>query len=279
MTETEIANLALSFLGSKLQTSDVDTETTKEAITCRKWFDAARDEALISHPWNFAAKRHRAETVWTTITSAADNGSGLIRIGKSSHGLSTGNRVSIKDVGGVPNAFGDFYVTVISTSLFDLQDSTFSGTYTSGGSFTLIPLFSWSRQFTLPADWLSVRTVNGYDGNEEDSVPYEIEGSTLMMDEEILELKYTAQITDTTLWPQNFTNAFAMLLASYIAQDLTGPAGRAMELRQMFEARIAPLAKSKDSRQGKGRTRDPDCNSRVVAARRGHGGFSSFNEL
>ena len=69
------------------------------------------------------------------ITGATDNGSGLIRIATTAvHGLTTGDMVEVSAVGGVTNANGDWEVTVISTTTYDLIGSTFSGSYTSGGS-------------------------------------------------------------------------------------------------------------------------------------------------
>jgi len=69
------------------------------------------------------------------VSNAADNGSGLIRITTgSAHGLSTGNKVFIKDVGGTTEANGLWTVTVVSTTEIDLQSSAFVNTYTTGGT-------------------------------------------------------------------------------------------------------------------------------------------------
>lgn len=70
-----------------------------------------------------------------SITNAANNGSGLIRITTSvSHTYETGDRVSIAGVGGVTNANGRWTITAIGATTFDLQASTFAGAYTSGGT-------------------------------------------------------------------------------------------------------------------------------------------------
>lgn len=69
-----------------------------------------------------------------SVSGAADNGSGLVRITTSAaHGLSTGDIVTIHDVGGCTEANGTHKITVISTTTFDLVGSTFSNAYTSGG--------------------------------------------------------------------------------------------------------------------------------------------------
>jgi len=70
----------------------------------------------------------------TTITGAADDGGGEIRITAASHGLSTGDHVTIASVGGTTEANGDWTVTVITSSTFDLDGSTFTNAYTSGGT-------------------------------------------------------------------------------------------------------------------------------------------------
>jgi surface protein len=71
-----------------------------------------------------------------TVTGAINNGSGLIRITTSTvHGRTTGNKVFISAVTGAIQANGLWTVTVISTTQVDLQGSTFSSAYISGGAF------------------------------------------------------------------------------------------------------------------------------------------------
>jgi hypothetical protein len=68
------------------------------------------------------------------VTGAADNGSGLIRIQVASTAtLTTGDWKTLSAVGGVSNANGTFQITVIDGTHFDLDGSTFAGSYTSGG--------------------------------------------------------------------------------------------------------------------------------------------------
>lgn len=70
---------------------------------------------------------------YRVISGASDNGSGLIRLTvNTTNGMVTGQRVVIQEVGGVP-ANGNWAITVVNTTTIDLQSSTFSGAYTSGG--------------------------------------------------------------------------------------------------------------------------------------------------
>lgn len=268
MTDVDIANLSLSYIAGK-PIAAIDA-TTPQGKAIGKWFAPTRDEVLAAHSWNFASKRARLTTTWLAIAGVADNGSGLIRITYTSHGLTTGQRVTIKDVQGVGNANGTFYVTVIDSDNFDLQLSTFAGTWTSStGSWVLVPLFDWDYQFALPSDLIRVNKINGLGGNEEDSTPHEIEGGVLMCDQDELDLTYVYQHTTYSTWPQYFINAFAFLLASNIAQELSGPAGKALELRKNYEAAISPQAKGRDSRQTKNRRLLPVWDSQLVKSRWG----------
>lgn len=68
------------------------------------------------------------------VTGCADNGSGLIRITVgSAQDWQTGLRMQVNFVGGVSAAKGEWVITRITSTTFDLQGSTFSGSYTSGG--------------------------------------------------------------------------------------------------------------------------------------------------
>jgi len=70
-----------------------------------------------------------------SVTGAANNGSGLIRLTVSNaNAWITGATVAVASVGGVPNATGSWVITVIDSTHIDLQASTFAGSYTSGGT-------------------------------------------------------------------------------------------------------------------------------------------------
>src|SRR5258708_1632977 len=101
-----------------------------------------------------------------TITGAANNGSGLIRItytGTRSPALATGNIVAIANAGGTIEPNGSWVVTVIDAQDIDLQGSTFTNTYTSGGivqqdqGFAALPsdYLGWSR-----VTWTGVPTID-----------------------------------------------------------------------------------------------------------------------
>lgn len=68
------------------------------------------------------------------VSAVADNGNGAIRLTVgNTNGFITGQGVTVQEVEGVTGANGDFYITVINKTQIDLDGSTFSGSYTSGG--------------------------------------------------------------------------------------------------------------------------------------------------
>lgn len=70
----------------------------------------------------------------TSVTATANNGSGLIRITSSSHGLVTGDVAQITSVTGTVEANGTWLVTYVSTTQFDLQNSAYVNAWISGGA-------------------------------------------------------------------------------------------------------------------------------------------------
>lgn len=278
-TATEIANLAIAHLGGRALTA-LSTDATQQAASLRKWYNpdagtpvyTALDEVLRAHPWNFATARKRQSITYHTLTgSAVTDSSGLIKITHAGHGLSTGDRVYIKDVEGVTAANGQWYVTVVNSNNFTLDGSVFAGTYTaSTGKFVAIPAFDWDFQHTPPTDCLRPISINANGGQSEDGgAKFTFEKGLILTDEETINLKYIQRITTVASYPADFVTAFSFLLASYIAQDTQGATGRAMEMRQFYEKAVAPPVKSRDANEGNARINADFEQSPLVQARFG----------
>lgn len=79
-----------------------------------------------------------------TVTGAVTSG-GLIKLTTSvAHLFATGDTVTVASVGGVTAANGTWTITVVDSTHFTLDGSTFSGVYTSGGTatdYSLTPAF------------------------------------------------------------------------------------------------------------------------------------------
>lgn len=74
-----------------------------------------------------------------TVSNCADNGSGLIRVTCTGHTFATGDKIAIYGVVGTTEANASWTITVIDANTFDLQGSTFTNAYVSGGTATNRP--------------------------------------------------------------------------------------------------------------------------------------------
>lgn len=69
------------------------------------------------------------------VSGAANNGAGLIRLTTTiPHTYVTGDRLNALNIGGVPNATGQWTVKIPNSTHIDLVGSTWAGAYTSGGT-------------------------------------------------------------------------------------------------------------------------------------------------
>lgn len=109
--------------------------------------------------------------VSVSISGAADNGSGLIRLTLSgTQTLFSGISGTVSSVGGVPNATGTWGLIVVDTTHVDLVGSTWGGTYTSGGTITFAGTVSQATAVgnaaqiqasgILPPLWVAGEAVN-----------------------------------------------------------------------------------------------------------------------
>jgi len=75
-----------------------------------------------------------------TVTGVANNGSGLCRITvDSTANYTTGRTAVVASLGGTTTCNGTYTITVIDGTHIDLQSSSFSGTFTSGGAIGMPP--------------------------------------------------------------------------------------------------------------------------------------------
>lgn len=72
------------------------------------------------------------------------NASGRIRITSASHGYSDGDYVFIASVGGVTAANNNWRIINVTTNTFDLDGSTFAGTWSGGGTVIRYTTWKWA---------------------------------------------------------------------------------------------------------------------------------------
>jgi hypothetical protein len=75
--------------------------------------------------------------------TGATNASPIV-ITSTAHGLTTGTRVTVAGVGGNTAANGTHTITRIDANTFSLDGSTGNGAYTSGGTWNVSGLYTFS---------------------------------------------------------------------------------------------------------------------------------------
>ena len=140
------AAIADQLARSDLTSQIIDCITLFEAEASYELFRTRGTETLtILVPTNPAA---------VTVTNAANNGSGAIRLTATAHGLTTGQLAIVSAIVGTAEANAEWVVTVIDPNTVDLNGSTFVNAYTSGGTIQAL-----QGQVSLPSDYLSWRRV------------------------------------------------------------------------------------------------------------------------
>jgi hypothetical protein len=109
----------------------------RNGIWLSQTFDITRIHDV--HFWPFLTGNLGGITlVQVPVTGVANNGAGAIRYTTGApHNLVTGDLVNITGVTGVPAANTRLTATVINATTFDLQGSSFSGSYTGGGTASI----------------------------------------------------------------------------------------------------------------------------------------------
>jgi hypothetical protein len=90
------------------------------------------------------------------ITGAANNGSGLIRITSANHGFDTGQGVNVIGVLGATEANGIWEIKVIDDNTYDLNGSTFTNAYISGG-YGIPVIFATSNNYPSTVEFFEQR--------------------------------------------------------------------------------------------------------------------------
>lgn len=98
------------------------------------------------------------------VMGAENNGTGLIRLTlDTNNGMQTGQRIWVREVGGMPAANGDWIISVVGERQIDLNGSVFSGYYTHGGyavNANVVPRGTTSIPRAWPDDGVAGPTGN-----------------------------------------------------------------------------------------------------------------------
>ncbi len=121
--------------------------------------------------------------------------------------------------------------------------------YFANGRDTLAELTNdrteWAYKYQRPADALIIRWVNAVDSarlkqsqGESPDIERETTVTSIYCDVPLAVCKYTQLLTDTSLYPQYFADAFSAMLAAAMAMPLTEDIKRAQNAESQAQARL-----------------------------------------
>jgi hypothetical protein len=93
------------------------------------------------------------------------------------------------------------------------------------------PAFEWDYEYDLPDDYLGRPELYG------STSPFEIEGNTLLCNDDTIKLKYTTQITDTYMFTSLFIECLVLAIASEIATPIANDATLKMTIQAELKAK------------------------------------------
>lgn len=213
MTDTDICNLALGHLGHSVEiaANTVLTERSKAARVFRRILSSTRQEVLRDFTWSFATGFATLVLIEEKPTNEWDFSYRIpedcIRV-----------RRVFADIGRKQGLRKRVAFRVVS----DLYSTAWANgtTYLIGAYASIITagVIVWYRSLvvanigfppaTSPAQWKVSLTGN---------LP-----AVLYIDQKDATIEYTRHLTDPGLYPADFAQAFALLLAVYAAPGLTG---------------------------------------------------------
>jgi hypothetical protein len=265
MTDVQICNQALLRLGEP--EINALNGTDRASTLCNAFYASTVQEVLRGHRWNFAIKRAILEPAQVTPSGIADSG-GLFSVTESSHGLSTGQRVTFAASSNYPQIQATWRVTVVDSNTFTLDDSVFSGSGAVDTTYALAALFGWAYSIALPSDCL--RALEDERTERQFSTAWTVESGRVLTDATELEFSYVEDVTTTTRFDPLFIQALILKLAVKLAAGLRGDNALSAALAQEYVALTAPLAKRIDANEGQSRERLMPFQSLAIRAR-GHG--------
>lgn len=270
LTKSQITNVALGLLGAQ-KVVDVDTDGSVQSIAALLHWDLVRDELLRAKDWNFATKRAVLEIDWQDVATVSSNGGAYTLVLSGSHGLSAGRFVYVEEATDYPGIEGVWEISVPSGNVIKLEGSTHeaSGSTDCPQFYLDPPRFDYDWAFALPDDYIKALDWNGRPGGTSRADWEIVNGFIYSNDlEEEAELRYTAQITDVSLWPANFVQTFAHALAAAMAPSLSVDQALGERMRMRAE-NMALMAAGPNNVETRPRAVLAQTDSHYLAARNG----------
>jgi hypothetical protein len=157
-----------------------------------------------------------------------------------------------------------FYPVVLSECLM-LNTWNFATKLANLSQLSGAPLFDWSYAYQLPEDFNRITKFNTFETSDRIS-NYEINGNTLLTDDDHASIAYISNNPD----PSTFTSTFVSIMSLKLASDLAKPVAGSLDLKsqllQQFERSVAEAGRI-DANSTRPRKIEPWVNSPLVNSR------------
>jgi len=250
--DLDIANSALIKLGQE-KISVFPDATTKRGITISEQFAKIRKRLIRHHPWSFAMKRVKLSVAVSNIEFGnviVANDSFIA----SKHGYPTGLKIQISTDGTVPTGLAlltNYYIIKLTVDTFALATSLSNAlastvidiTAQGTGTHTITPQdvtpeFGFDSQMTLPSDYNTIHKVTS-DADGLRNIDHRLESGKLLTNETECYIMFTYNLTDASLFTDDFAECFALLLAADCAYDIVQSKELADSLMKEFKEALA----------------------------------------
>jgi len=110
------------------------------------------------------------------------------------------------------------------------------------------PDFEWDNQFSLPNDFLAMKSVYENRFSDENLSSYALEGKKLLTNEDTCEIRYIKKVTDVTQFDPLFVEVLALQLAIKMVMPLSQDK-KMLQLLHQELAMIMPSVKALDRQE------------------------------
>lgn len=253
-TSLDIVNLSLTHLGAQ-KLAALNT-TTEYGRVYSAIYPEALDELIREIRPNFAKKRaifHQVTDADKTISAAT--AADPVEITSTSHGFDDDDVIAIYDVVGMTELNGKMFIVKNKTThtfeLTDLNGADIDGTdyetFVSGtcGLVSDPPAFGFDCRYLLPSDYILLLELNG---NESLEIEHSIEAGELLTDEQEIQARYVAAITDVTKFDKDFVKVLVYKLNAEAAPHVTNQTSVSEKWEAKYEKELA-RAKGRKSQE------------------------------